>query len=87
LVKSRFQKLSAYVLAPISGILTSGATASTTAGTAVASSIFGATIMSLGISALAEAVMVHAGATVLNHLPHGSFFHATAGSVYMEMNG
>lgn len=68
MVKSRFQKLSAYVLAPISGILTSGATASTTAGTAVASSIFGATIMSLGISALAEAVMVHAGETVLAHI-------------------
>ncbi len=24
--------------------------------------------------------MVHAGATVLDHLPHGSFFHATAGA-------
>ena len=24
------------------------------------------------------------GATVLDHLPHGSFFHATAGSVNME---
>jgi GntP family gluconate:H+ symporter len=28
--------------------------------------------------------MVHAGATVLDHLPHGSFFHATAGSVTMD---
>jgi gluconate:H+ symporter, GntP family len=77
--------LPAYVLAPISGILMSGATASTTAGTAVASSVFGETIMSLGISALAGAAMVHAGATVLDHLPHGSFFHATAGSVHMEI--
>ncbi len=77
--------LPAYVLAPISGILMSGATASTTAGTAVASSVFGETMMSLGISALAGAAMVHAGATVLDHLPHGSFFHATAGSVHMEV--
>lgn len=77
--------LPAYVLAPISGILMSGATASTTAGTAVASSVFGGTIISLGISALAGAAMVHAGATVLDHLPHGSFFHATAGSVRMEI--
>ncbi|OQP03174.1 GntP family permease [Geobacillus sp. 44B] len=77
--------LPAYVLAPVSGIFMSGATASTTAGTAVASSVFGPTIMSLGISALAGAAMIHAGATVLDHLPHGSFFHATAGSVHMEI--
>ncbi|NUK30040.1 GntP family permease [Parageobacillus sp. VR-IP] len=77
--------LPAYVLAPVSGIFMSGATASTTAGTAVASSVFGPTIMSLGISALAGAAMIHAGTTVLDHLPHGSFFHATAGSVHMEI--
>jgi gluconate:H+ symporter, GntP family len=77
--------LPAYVLAPVSGIFMSGATASTTAGTVVASSVFGAAIMSLGISALAGAAMIHAGATVLDHLPHGSFFHATAGSVHMEI--
>jgi H+/gluconate symporter-like permease len=40
------------------------------------------------ISALVIAIlaaMIHAGATVLDHLPHGSFFHATAGSVIMEI--
>jgi gluconate:H+ symporter, GntP family len=73
------------LLAPVSGIFMSGATASTTAGAAVASSVFGPTITSLGISALAGAAMIHAGATVLDHLPHGSFFHATAGSVHMEI--
>jgi GntP family gluconate:H+ symporter len=77
--------LPAYLLAPIAGIFMSGATASTTAGTAVASSVFGATIVGLGVSALAGAAMVHAGATVLDHLPHGSFFHSTAGSVHMDM--
>ena len=29
--------------------------------------------------------MIHAGATVLDHLPHGSFFHATGGSVFLGM--
>lgn len=29
--------------------------------------------------------MVNAGATVLDHLPHGSFFHATGGAVDMKM--
>ncbi|MOA68685.1 hypothetical protein D3C78_1964210 [compost metagenome] len=30
--------------------------------------------------------MIHAGATVLDHLPHGSFFHATGGSVNMVVH-
>ncbi|WP_226528106.1 GntP family permease [Metabacillus niabensis] len=77
--------LPAYLLAPVSGIFMSAATASTTAGTAVASGVFSSTILGLGISALAGAAMIHAGATVLDHLPHGSFFHATAGSVNMEI--
>ncbi|KMJ55331.1 gluconate:proton symporter, partial [Bacillus sp. LL01] len=78
--------LPAYALAPASGIFMSAATASTTAGSAVASSVFGATLLELGVAGLAGAAMVHAGATVLDHLPHGSFFHATAGSVGMQMH-
>lgn len=77
--------LPSYFLAPISGALMSLATASTTAGTAVASNIFSATLLELGITSLAGAAMIHAGATVLDHMPHGSFFHATGGSVNMEM--
>ncbi|MCV9885660.1 GntP family permease [Metabacillus halosaccharovorans] len=77
--------LPAYLLAPVSGIFMSAATASTTVGTAVASGVFSSTILGVGISALAGAAMIHAGATVLDHLPHGSFFHATAGSVNMEI--
>ena len=76
--------LPAFLLAPISGILMSAATASTTSGSAVASSVFGNTIISSGVSPLSGAAMVHAGATVLDHLPHGSFFHATGGSVSMK---
>ena len=77
--------LPAYVLAPVSGIFMSAATASTTAGTAVASQVFSSTIIEMGVTAIAGAAMIHAGATVLDHLPHGSFFHATGGSVNMEM--
>lgn len=81
----RSSGLPSYILAPVSGILMSMATASTTAGTAVASGVFGATLLELGISALAGAAMIHAGATVLDHMPHGSFFHATGGSVAMQI--
>lgn len=77
--------LPAYLLAPISGAFMSLATASTTAGTAVASSVFGSTIMELGVASLGAAAMIHAGATVFDHMPHGSFFHATGGSVNMAM--
>ncbi|MTI12215.1 GntP family permease [Sansalvadorimonas verongulae] len=77
--------LPAYLLAPLSGILMSAATASTTAGTAVASNVFGPIIISLGIPSLGAAAMMHAGATVLDHMPHGSFFHSTGGSVGMSI--
>ena len=39
----------------------------------------------VGVSSLAGAAMIHAGATVFDHMPHGSFFHATGGSVNMDM--
>ena len=29
--------------------------------------------------------MIHAGSTVLDSLPHGSFFHATGGAVGMSV--
>ncbi len=77
--------LPSILLAPIAGILMSAATASTTSGTAVGTSVFGPTILELGIPSLNAAAMIHSGATVLDHLPHGSFFHATAGSVNMEI--
>lgn len=77
--------LPAYALAPTAGMLMSAATASTTSGTAVASTVFGGTILELGILPLAAAAMIHSGATVLDHLPHGSFFHATGGSIFMDM--
>ena len=68
-----------FLLAPVSGILMAGATASTTAGTTIASSTFSAAIIGAGVPAISGAAMLHAGATVIDSLPHGSFFHATAG--------
>lgn len=75
----------AFLLAPISGILMSAATASTTAGATIASATFSPAIIASGVSPLAGAAMVHSGATVLDHLPHGSFFHATAGATNMSI--
>ena len=77
--------LPAYLLAPFSGMMMSAATASTTAGTAVASNVFGPVIIALGIPSLGAAAMMHSGATVLDHMPHGSFFHSTGGSVGMNI--
>ena len=75
-----------FMLASISGILMSAATASTTAGTTIASATFGPAIMAVGISPISGAAMVHAGATVLDHLPHGSFFHSTAGATNVNIS-
>ena len=78
--------MSAFVLAPLAGILMAAATASTTAGATVAAQTFAPTLLSNGVSALAAAAMIHAGATVLDSLPHGSFFHATGGAVNMSIS-
>ena len=73
------------LLAPISSALMSAATASTTAGATISSASFSQTVLASGVSAVWAAAMTNAGATVLDHLPHGSFFHATGGSVGMSI--
>ncbi len=75
----------AFILAPLSGILMAGATASTTAGATVASQTFSGVLLEKGVAAVSAAAMIHAGATVIDSLPHGSFFHATGGSVNMTI--
>ncbi len=77
--------LPSFVLAPIAGILMAGATASTTAGATVASQTFAEPLMNAGVDAVAAGAMIHAGATVIDSLPHGSFFHATGNSVNMSI--
>ncbi len=75
----------AFILAPISGILMAGATASTTAGATIASQTFAGALTASGVPAISAAAMIHAGSTVIDSLPHGSFFHATGGSVFMDI--
>lgn len=73
------------LMSPIAGALMSAATASTTAGATIASASFADAIVAAGVTAVWGAAMVNAGATVLDHLPHGSFFHATGGSMGMSV--
>ena len=78
-------RLPAFALAPVSSILLSGATASTTAGVTIAAQTFSGTLVEAGVPALSAAAMLHAGGTIFDALPHGSFFHATAGAVGMSV--
>lgn len=77
--------LPAFALAPLSGVLLSGATASTTAGVTIAAQTFSGALLEAGVPALSAAAMLHAGGTIVDALPHGSFFHATAGAVGMRV--
>lgn len=74
-----------FLLAPISGILMSMATASSTAGATIASSTFSDAILGSGLSNLSGACIVNAGASVFEQLPHGSLFHTSAKSVNMDI--
>lgn len=77
--------LPGFILAPIAGISMGAATASCTAGATVASQVFGTAILQYGVTAVSAAVMIHAGCCVFDCLPHGSFFHVSAGSVNMDI--
>lgn len=75
--------ISGTFLAPISGILMASATASTSTGVILAAGSFSKPILAFGVPALSAAVMVHTGATVIDHLPHGNYFHVTANAMKM----
>lgn len=77
--------ISGVYLAPISGILMAAATASTSTGVILATGTFGSAILDMGIPALSAAVMMHTGATVIDSLPQGNYFHVTAGSMNMSI--
>ena len=74
-----------FLLAPISGMVMSLATASTTGGSTIASSTFSEAILASGLTGVAGAAMVNAGACVFEHLPHGALFHASTKSVSMDL--
>lgn len=42
-------------------------------------------ILMAGVTAIDAGAMIHAGSTVIDSMPHGSFFHATGGSVNMQI--
>ena len=53
--------------------------------TIAASQTFADTLINAGVPAINSAAMIHAGSTVVDSLPHGSFFHATGGAVSMDI--
>ena len=77
--------VSGVLLAPLSGILMGAATASTSTGVILATGSFGKAILEMGVAPIAAAVMVHTGATVIDHLPHGTYFHVTGDSMKLSM--
>ncbi|MDK6820745.1 GntP family permease, partial [Klebsiella pneumoniae] len=46
---------------------------------------FGPAILDMGTSSLSAAVMVHTGATVIDSVPQGNYFHITAQSMNMTI--
>lgn len=77
--------ISGVFLAPIAGILMAGATASTSTGVILATGSFSTAILNTGVAPLSAAVMTHAGATVIDSLPHGTYFHVTRNAMGMSM--
>ena len=76
--------IQAFMIAPLAGVLFSGATGSTTAGATLAAQTFAGTLTAQGVAPLDAASMINSGATTLNSFPHGAFFLATADATYMS---
>ncbi|MFQ5229408.1 gluconate:proton symporter [Clostridioides difficile] len=81
----QFLNMPQFLLVPVSGILMSLATASSTAGATIASSTFHDAIINGGLSPISGASIVNAGSSVFEQLPHGSLFHTSAGSINMDI--
>lgn len=77
--------ISGVFLAPISGILMAFATGSTSTGVILATGSFAEPILEMGVSPIAAAVMIHTGATVLDAVPQGNYFHVSADSMKMTI--
>ena len=77
--------VSGTLLAPIAGILMGAAAASTSTGVILATGSFGKAILGFGVAPLAAAAMVHTGGVVIDHLPHGNYFHVTANAMHMDI--
>ena len=81
----QFLNMPQFLLAPVSGILMSLATASSTAGATIASSTFHDALINGGLSPISGASIVNAGSSVFEQLPHGSLFHTSSGSINMDI--
>ncbi|HBE9729801.1 TPA: GntP family permease [Clostridioides difficile] len=81
----QFLNMPQFLLTPVSGVLMSLATASSTAGATIASSTFHDAIINGGLSPISGASIVNAGSSVFEQLPHGSLFHTSAGSINMDI--
>ncbi|HFL2401502.1 TPA: GntP family permease [Clostridioides difficile] len=81
----QFLNMPQFLLAPVSGILMSLATASSTAGATIASATFHDAIINGGLSPISGASIVNAGSSVFEQLPHGSLFHTSSGSINMDI--
>ena len=77
--------ISGTFLAPISGILMGLAVGSTSTAVILATGSFGPAILDMGTPSLSAAVMVHTGATVIDSVPQGNYFHITAQSMNMTI--
>ncbi|RIW34061.1 GntP family permease [Bacillus salacetis] len=72
-------------IAPLSGAFMSMATASATSSSAISSNVFGGMLLEHGVTALASAAMINAGAAAFDFLPHGPLFHISRESLFMNM--
>ncbi|MCH4249898.1 MAG: GntP family permease [Microbacteriaceae bacterium] len=77
--------ISGTFLAPLAGVLMAAAAASTSTGVILATGSFSKAILGFGVSPLGAAVMVNTGATVIDHLPHGNYFHVTGNAIKLDM--
>lgn len=82
----KISHVSGTLLAPISGILMAAAAASTSTGVILATGSFGKSILGFGVAPLAAAAMVHTGGVVIDHLPHGNYFHVTGNAMHMDIS-
>ena len=65
------------LLASISGTIFGGAVGSTAVGVLIAGGAFSETLLAAGVSGVAAAVMIHAGAGFIDIVPHGNYFLAS----------
>lgn len=77
--------ISDFFIAPLSGLFLAMATASATAGATIASTTFVDIIINKGINPIQAASLINAGSMVMDHMPHGSFFHNTKDALHLSL--